>query len=735
MKGTMTSAVKSRLTVMAIAFALVASAILLSGCPDRITGEQTANMKPVVYFVNIPPENYQTSRNPVIYWIGSDPDGQVRQFRYKVVLESEMGLNTPAQYISSVLNSLPASEWTYLNVDDSLPDPQTQQAVRMQADLSDPVNVFVPQYVFLQAFDEQGTGSDIIYRRFNRNDNPPQTFIRLPGTYDELTSPFINAVNAGGAITGVRIGWYGEDKTDYPSDPPPFEFEWKLLGPFTYDSTNNNEFRNMMRDYVKKVFLANDGRLYRLGDHDTILYYCDSLDTSADPDTLVHYLCTRLLVDTITSTNPFGTLDSMFMIDDPGLINAGLRRVADSSGDETSPWVSNLADTSFDVYRLRQPDTTTEEKFVLWVRSRDDANVPDLVPAFKPINVIEPKYEREVLVIDFTRKFRRLNGPKPVAAYNYWRDIVNAWKPNTWDTTDYYNLDGPNKIPLKKMLQYKIAVLYSDSNEKPFLIDGKGLAPPAITIFKAIDAGVNVVQFARSAGPEGVDKFKDFTDPTFPVAPPAEYQRYFGITGFVYHGWWHYALDTSAVKPSVRIEDFVGAYSLRLEEDDAASFPDLTLDTANMHQRYEWGFPIPPLLPFDRSKVLWIDSVACMPEVGWVSRQYGTEPLYLYKSKFGLTHPLGPQLSYDGSPVAIRYETSLFKTAHFSFTPLGMNDAQMYTMIHAMFNWLYPTNLGAAPNETINRNVNAATSFSVDQVRRNEEARMAEYKRMNGIQD
>lgn len=732
MKGTMTSAIRSRLTVLAVALALVASAILLSGCPDRISGEQTANMKPVVYFVNIPPEGYETSRNPVIYWIGSDPDGQVRQFRYKVVLESEMGSQTPAQYITSTLNGLPPAEWTYLTVDDSLPDPQTQSAVRMQADLTDPVNVFVPQYVFLQAFDEQGVGSDIIYRRFFRNDNPPQTIIRLPGSYDETTSPFINAVNEGGAITGVRIGWYGEDKTDYPSDPPPFEFEWKLLGPYKFDATNNNEYRNMMRDYVKRVFLANDGRLYRLGDQDTILFYCDSLDTSATPDTLVHYLCTRLLVDTITTSNPFGTLDSMFMIDDPALATAGLRRVADSSGDGTNPWVTSLADTVFDAFRLRPSDTTTEEKFLLWVRCRDDANVPDLVPAFKGVNVIEPKYERDVLVVDFTRKFRRLNGPKPAEAYAYWKNIVNTWQPNAWDTLDYYLLDGVNSIPLKKLLRYKIAILYNDSCEKPYLIDGKSLAPPAITIFKAIDAGVNIIQFARSAGPEGTDKGKDFTDPTNPVAPPSEYIRYFGISGFVYHGWWHYALDTASVKPSVRIEDFVGAYSLRLNQHDAASFPDLALDTALLHSRYEWGFPIPPLIPFDRSKVLWIDTTASLPEVGWVQRVYGTEPLYLYKSKYGLTHPLGPQLSYDGSPVAIRYATNLFKTAHFSFTPLSMESGSMTTVVHAMLDWAYPTALGA-PNETINRNVSSVASFTVDEVRRNDDERVIAYKRANGI--
>lgn len=737
MKVSMISGIRSRLTVLLVAAALVASAVLLSGCPDRISGTQTANQKPVVYFVNIPPEGYQTSRNPVVYWVGSDPDGQVRQFRYKVVLEADMGGDTPAEYIASTLNSLPASEWKYLMVDDSLPDPQTQDAVKMKADLTDPVNMYVPQYVFLQAFDEQGAGSTIIYRKFYRNDNPPQTVIRLPGSYDELTSPYINAVTSGGAITGVRLGWSGEDKTDYPSDPPPFEFEWKLLGPYAFDTTANNEYRNMMRDYVKKVFTANDGRVYRLGAHDSILFYCDSLDTSADPDTLVHYMCTKLLIDTITQTNPYGTLDSMFLIDDPALINAGLRRVADSSFDGTDTWVTATADTSYDVYNARPSDTTTEQKFLLWVRCRDDASVPDLVPAFKGINVIEPKYERQVLVVDFNPLFRPLNAPYTTrnllrdSSYLYWRDVINSWKPDVFGTTDYYLLQGAgNKLPLKNLLRYKIVILYNDTVEKMFMLAGKSLSPPALTVFKAIDAGVNVWQVARSAGPDGTGPGQLESDPNFPQVPPFEYQLYFGITGFVYTGWMHYALDTVNVYPPIRIEDFSGAYSLKLN-DDPENFPDLTLDTAQLHRRYFWGNPSlqPPNYP---NLVRWIDTIAALPEVGWVSRRFGTEPLYLYKSKYGLTHPLGPNFSHDGSPVALRYQSTLFKTAHFSFTPLAMEDESMHKVIKAMLDWLSPTSL-TAPNETINRNPNAATSFSIDEVRRHDDERVMEYKRQNGL--
>lgn len=721
-----------RVTMLLLALAMVASAVLLSGCPDRVTGTQVENKKPVVYFSNVPPDGFGTSRNPILYWIGTDPDGQVRLFRYAVVTESEMGGLTPEQYRSQVLGTLPDSRWTYLRVDDSLPDPQTKNVVRMSASIDDPVNVYIRQYVYLQAFDEQGLGSDIVFRSYMRNDNPPQTYVGFEG-YGLPYNPFINARMPGGVITGVRASWTADDKLDYPSDPPPFEFEWKLYGPYESDPLANGEYEQLMSQFVARVFVANDGKLYRIGQGEEIIFYCDSLDTTSD--TIVRYPCVTLFVDTISGVNPYGTLDSMLLIDDPVFLASDLHRPVDSS----NGWVLNKRDTLFDVYRnahqYHDTSKTVENKFVLWVRCRDDAQVPDLVPAFAPVSVIDPRYERDILLIDFQLAYVRPNAPiygrevrLPIGTdpmeyylrdttYMYWKKRIELWNPSIpFDTIDYWHLNRrDNYIPLRKLLQYKLAVLYNDDVQASGMNAGGNASPAAIQIYKAVDAGVNLLLMMRSPwiGTQGTGA----SDPDHPEIPDAQYQRYFGISSIIYSGWWKYATD------SIRIEDFVGAISLNSSE-----WPDLELNVDQLHYRYRWGGTAIP--PKQMPLIGWQDSTNALPEVGWAARHYGTEAIYLYKSKYGQDHPLGPNNSYQGSPVATRLETNVFRTAHFSFTPMCIEDDQMQGVINKMFDWLYPAHL-QSPNNTVNRYPGAKVKLSVESIRKNDVERNELFKRLS----
>jgi len=172
---------KRTMITKTVALCLVGLAVIaLSVACDRVSGEKTTNQAPVVYFVNIPPDGHQTSFDPVVYWVGTDSDGLVEMFRYIVVRVDEMGANSdPDDYIANVLMTRPDDDWTYLNV--TTDQTQTTNIVPMSASLDDPINTFVQQYVFLQAFDDQGTPSDVVYRLFERNDNPPATRLHGPG--------------------------------------------------------------------------------------------------------------------------------------------------------------------------------------------------------------------------------------------------------------------------------------------------------------------------------------------------------------------------------------------------------------------------------------------------------------------------------------------------------------------------------------------------------------------------
>ena len=209
---------KNRLVSALLLFLLLTvplSFLFVSGCSSDWQGEATSNLAPIVGFINSPPESTNFSRNSVIYWWGSDPDGIIAFFRYHVATFDELGPTSPDVYIQTIDDT----SWTVLEVDVANSQPGTQDIIKLSADLDDPVNRFVQQYVFLQAFDEEGMGSVIVWRIFGRNDNPPQTILFNPSSAD---LPFVDAAQAGGVITVVKIRLKGEDLRDFPHDRPPF---------------------------------------------------------------------------------------------------------------------------------------------------------------------------------------------------------------------------------------------------------------------------------------------------------------------------------------------------------------------------------------------------------------------------------------------------------------------------------------------------------------------------------
>lgn len=732
--------------LFAIGTVLLLAASMQWGCSDRVKGTAYVNQKPVVHFVNVPPDSTRTSRNPLVHWVGADADGQIKQFRYVVVLWDSMKIDdstyyTPGEYAAGELQSLPQSRWTYLDVvTDPVPDPQTQGIVRMSASLGDPVNTYVPQYVYLQAIDDRGAHSDVVWKLMFRNDNPPETRVQAID-YDEYNNPFINAQTSGGLVTGMRLRWYGEDLLDYPVDPPPFQFQWKLFGPYTYDSITGGEWKIVIDSFSARVFVTNDAKLYYQGKNDSILIYCDSVDTAMD--TIVTYVCEKIMVDTVSANNSYGRLERLLLLDDAKFIADSLYRFVDSSESaDGTGWISSTRDTFYNVYRNKPQEATVQRRFLFWSRCRDDANVADLVPWYGPFGVIEPKYEREVAVIDFTRlseagrqnaPFRDADGSASKdSAFAYWHRALDGFARDclgqdalNFDSTDYFYLNGlGDNIDLSILLQHKVVIAYNDDSKNSAWYGPSGISRGALKIYKAIDAGVNV-WFLMRAPFVGDFQFReqvfspqrDRGDLQFPYYFPIEEVRYTGWS------WWAGPLRPDSTRRILRIEDFNGALIINDASFSHPGWPDLTVDSVNLHHRLDWYYPAYPMLTYR-------DSLPYYPEVGWVVRRRGTDPLYLYRSRYGANHPLGAAYSYEGSPVAFRYGTSLFRTAFFCFTPLGMQDSTMQIVIDSIMSYLYDQNLTAPA--AINRYPNAEIQVRASDIQANDRERAAIMNRLYG---
>jgi hypothetical protein len=686
----------ANLVLLGLGLSLAATVVLFGGC-KKVTGTRVDNEAPVVWFANVPPQDQQFSANPLVHWVGQDRDGQVVQYRYRVIRQTTMlkainqdtTLGIPpadidptiiTQYINYLTGTAPDSVWTYLTVDPQSGQPQTGVIVPLVAELSDPVRVYVPQWVYVQAIDDRGLFSNVAYRRFVRNNNPPNT--RILG-FDSTLTPFIDAVEPGGIATGIRFMWTATDILDYPTEPPPFEFQWRLYGPF--DSAT---FKTMENKFRRVAFVTNDARAFVQDAKWDTLEFCD---TAYYPEG-VYVECDTLIVDTCTVANLYGHLDTIFNVNDPEFdTNSAYNIIADSSKNGITGWVTNLRDSIYDVFRSRPSPNTQQGRFLFWIRGRDDAKGPDVAPAFVSFLVVSPKYEHTLLVADAQISYE-INPRVLSRAKLYWDSVYTSWNGSSagWDISRDYHMisqSAGNILPLSLLLSHKMVVIVCDD-----VIKGVFNTPDIRKrVFTALDAGVSVWMCGRSmiAGDEA--KPPEWMDPVSAGWPRDDrnaarnYTYYFGPEGYQHSGWsWFYILKD----PPQRIEDFIGTSSLNTDQ-----WPDLAVDTARLRRYYGWGGDAFP--PFRAD-------IGALPEVGYMISGFGTEVMHLYRSKFGnqlLPDPIGK--SFDGRPVMHRLNRGVFRSVMSLFTPYSFYDGDANGVGKTVRNTLdfmyFPFQQGAAP--------------------------------------
>ena len=722
-----------------VAVLLTLSAIILSGCTDTLKGNINANVAPTVYFVNIPPDSSSFSHNPEVYWFGTDPDGQIEYYRYLVCTFAEGGDNR--QDALAWAEASHDTSWSYIDIDPMQADPQTTHIIPLTADLQDPVRTFVDHWVFLQAFDDDGLGSVIAIKSLNRNDHPPSTNILKTMKND---TPYVDATSAGGIVTGVKLTWEGGDVQDYDEQgliAPPFEFEWKLWGPYSLEDIDSiySKFRSIV------FFPVTQDSIYYPGD--TMINVDARLveDEEGNIDWVYDYDTVIFTTETMTNTMLGYYRDTLLATPDTTPYFDESMYLAAESWDGIDSWVWDIGDTLLNVYSHRDPSLETRiGRYLFVITSRDDALVPDPTPAYVDFPVIEPRYEKDVVVIDFTLMkdppYSLINDKDFSMRKGLFLNMINQWNPSiVIDTSGSFNdylLAGKyiGGVPLDKLMQYKMMIIYADHVTPSFFGNGQiGVQHPMI--FTAIDAGINAWVTARG--------LMDGTASTpYPLGwyPPVpdEVIHYFGVEGTFNSSWAAFFNELHWFNDStfLRMEDFVGAYSL-----DESQWPNLDVDTALLHARYIWweeGNVFTASCPWivvdtiedTLGNIISVDTVGAvgaLPEVNWCERRYGTEPMYLYKSKYGSDHPLGHPYLLEGAPVGIRYETNMFRTTWFQFTPWSINSTQMQELADNVLEWLYDPDLGAE-TVTEKRYPDALIKISIDEARQNFDARNEKYQ-------
>ncbi len=701
------------------------SVVIMSGCSPTLEGDINANLAPVVYFVNIPPDSTNFSYNPEIYWFGTDADGQIDYYRYHIATVDEIGSSDYDEALQWAA-ALPDEAWTYADVDPQASNPQTAHVITLEADMDDPVTTYVEQFVFLQAFDDDGAGSDIVCKSLNRNDHPPDT--RIINTIKNDT-PYVNAPGPGGIVTGIKLTWDASDVRDYDEQglvAPPFEYEWRLYGP--YGSDDSAAIFDTLDGFVRTVFVTDDAKIHYVGD---CAEFCEGRWVETGGIVYWEEECTTVCFEDTTRTNTILGFRRDVLLDISNPEYFGDNRVAARSWDGIDTWVWDMADTMYNVFEsfetvegIGRGDSTVTRYFIFWIRSRDDASVPDLTPAFVGFQVIDPMYERDILVVDFTvdsdPPYGTINVEDSTLAASWsmrkkiFRDLITSWSDSrslsiefdtAGRTNDYIFGNDYNvfPLPLQKLLQYKLLILYCDCAKMSNFMAG----PDAVKhkrVFTAIDAGINAWAIQRGLV---YGTLQPVSNPDRPV--PAEITRYFGVESLFYSGWASFLQGSNDFNNRVRVrmEDFIGAYSI-----DESRWPNLDVDTALLHARYSWFTSTSPLVVGCE----WRPDTAALPEVSWCRRIYGTEVMYLYKSMYGPNHFLGYPYTIEGTPVAHRLQTNLFRTTWLQFTLTCIDPDQAQQLTNSILDWLYDPTIG---QETVNsrRYPDATLKLSIDEAR------------------
>ncbi len=507
----------------------------------------------------------------------------------------------------------------------------------------------------------------------------------------------------GAPTAGVLVRWRGDDPVDHPYFPPPFEFEYRLYGPYS-----DSLFEVIQDSFLVPVFQTLTGDLLRYGrPPDTT--GCDTIYDGDQIDTVIcrllgtHYItcdtswdggqrqvdCDTVLIDTVTNATANGRVNTLFDVENPAFnTRPELNRLAKSSYDGIDTWTGDTTDSLYSLFAGCPCDTTRLMNFVFWVRARDsdDSALHDPTPAYARLEVVDPAFERDVLVVNWTGS-AHANRAYLDSTSACWDRTVNTWIDHGgsagdvqfWPERDIvYAMNYSEGSELLELaLKYKILVLTQDAAQA----GGWSSQGPAYeNILTAIATGAGAWVAARvPLGPVNAA----YTAPPSTEYASESYRYFFGVDCAVFPGWGEGLRSGSDGygygRP--RVEDFVGTYS-----ENAEAWPILTVDTSLLRRRYLWAGSIdPPEPPF----YPYLDSIGALPQVGWTQPTDDAEVVYRYRSLYGEVHPIYPEREFENKPVMHRLDRGLFRTVHANFTLVSLEETSAQQMVDSVLNWLY----------------------------------------------
>jgi hypothetical protein len=233
-----------------IAILILTTLILVfTGCSEKsLKGNLLTPQPPVVYWSQVATDTLN-HRNPLLHWYSTDQDGVVLDYLYAVMLASTVDSQVAAYGgMEAFLSQFPTgTPWITIHTD----------SATIPLIASGDTAVFIDQYVFVKAMDEDSLFSNIIYKRMARNNHPPTCYVVVP--MDSLAViPQWCLPETTATWKGIRVAWIGKDSIDIPGAIQP-DFEWnvRLYGPFADSASCDTMPDRLYREYHSSLDSTN----------------------------------------------------------------------------------------------------------------------------------------------------------------------------------------------------------------------------------------------------------------------------------------------------------------------------------------------------------------------------------------------------------------------------------------------------------------------------------------------
>jgi hypothetical protein len=370
-----------------------------------------------------------------------------------------------------------------------------------------------------------------------------------------------------------------------------------------------------------------------------------------------------------------------------------------------SIWIKKQAVSLFDLYRNEGTSTMTRSNyFAFKVRSRDDAFVPDETPKEVVFYVVEPGFEKDILVVDNSiyigqkASLRAYRLPEPsdpfiVEYQDYFKSIFSE----TGVDYDYYwyyrgpgypdangNEDydfGTKKAPsLDTLLQYKLIINIKENYVSAY--------EDTSTHFARYE------EYLKLGGKIMFIGWNNFS------SAPTYFLNYFGANDFPYNfcgitaeykSYWDESFDPS--KPLNTPEEFIRAEAI---VDDLPATLNVDEDQLNnycVHPNqfgYRGNLDV-PYYDYRENAEPWVN---------YFVKTTAAEAVYTAKSLFSSNAGFGYDIrdfysmfsgheSIDGRVCGVRYDSGIFKSAVFGFSLYCMPETEAIDFLKAMIDWFY----------------------------------------------